>query len=430
MFTLVARPPQRHFDFDTVNPQFEASRKRGDRSLTSPEADPRVVRNASYAIRGVSPMPIEVYKKSDKFEGDSWASREICIRTDRKSIRRHHVYAQLKMMDGRLGEGVSLLLTSIQDWPEDITEGSILFLVDGAQIRVHPTANAQGRAYPLAESRSKLHLKVPGTMMAGWTKLADFHLSRDQFFQVCAAKSLDVRMEFPFGQFDVPNPDLVQSLFRQFAHGAVDRSLYPDSIDDEIEVRKCIPGDALVATPYGPRQVASLVPGQPILSWCERTQTSTWDVLTSIFAMGTVHVLEIRCGPDTYIKLTPSHTLRTSAGWALASTLKVGDFLVAEVGLLQISSIEKSVSAEPVFSLRNRKHQTCLTASGVPLHHYSSYRHLRSHVRHILGPNLPPIHEAMAYARHITAEFASQTARLLNLGSSSSIALPPSTTQK
>ena len=87
---------------------------------------------------------------------------------------------------------------------------------------------------------------------------------------------------------------------------------------DVLVVDECFPGDTLVSTPYGPREIRTLTSGGLIYNAMGVGR------IDSVFSKPASSICTVRLSDGTKFECTPDHPIFTDVGWRPAGTLGVG----------------------------------------------------------------------------------------------------------
>lgn len=87
---------------------------------------------------------------------------------------------------------------------------------------------------------------------------------------------------------------------------------------DVLVVDECFPGDTLISTPYGPREIRTLHSGGLIYNAMGVGR------IDSVFSKPASSICTVRLSDGTKFECTPDHPIFTNVGWRSAGTLEVG----------------------------------------------------------------------------------------------------------
>jgi len=143
----------------------------------------------------------------------------------------------------------------------------------------------------------------------------------------------------------------------------------------------CFAGDVLVLTPTGYRPIASLTPGDCLLSYATSIQRVTVRRVLKVLRHEERPIYTIHLDGETDIlRATEGHALLTTRGWRRLKQLRAGDCFLTEQGLpgSRVRAIEGPSEAGTVFNLRTAGEHTFIVQAGIIAHNYSFLRMPRS----------------------------------------------------
>lgn len=154
----------------------------------------------------------------------------------------------------------------------------------------------------------------------------------------------------------------------------LDRLLRPSSGSS------CFPGSARVATPGGPRSIASVRRGDFILSWTPRTSTTAVRVVTAVRTHGPRVLWQVRLEDGHGLVCTPNHRLLAGRGWIRVDRLRAGDVLVRPASGpcgSTVLSVGPTTRREPVFNLVTADEHSYIV-DGFVAHNFAHLLRLRT----------------------------------------------------
>lgn len=142
----------------------------------------------------------------------------------------------------------------------------------------------------------------------------------------------------------------------------------------------CFPGAALVETPMGRRPIASIQPGDRVLSWSPRTGELVVRIVARVLAHSPRELYVVRCAEERRVITTPNHRFLTTGGWLRTDHLRNGDLLVRTGGTsrpAQVLAVEPTGRCEPVYNLITTGEHSYLV-EGFVVHNFTHFAHLRT----------------------------------------------------
>jgi hypothetical protein len=113
----------------------------------------------------------------------------------------------------------------------------------------------------------------------------------------------------------------------------------------------CFPAEALVATPLGLRTIASLCPGDEVLSY-SAAQGLTRERVTRLLCHGAASLWVTELGTGAELVSTGNHRMLTARGWVRVDSLRRGDRLTVDGGFVSVLRDPRSSGRRaPVFNL-------------------------------------------------------------------------------
>jgi Pretoxin HINT domain len=150
----------------------------------------------------------------------------------------------------------------------------------------------------------------------------------------------------------------------------------------------CFPGDAMVLTPFGWKEISTIYPGDMVLTFGKGTQLNAHCVrMRKEYGKNSICLIHIANNSNP-IRITASHTILTQRGWCKVSKLKSGDELYCFSEKRTITSnkvvgVEISKSVEEVFNLIVDGKYT-FVVQGCIAHSFTFLRRFRTGL-HLIG---------------------------------------------